>query len=335
MLSSSRFDLNLLSVLEAVLTEGSVVKAANRLHITPSAVSNALARLRLIIGDPLVTRRGRGIVPTPRALELAPLLARTLRELREAVRTGAFDPATTAKRFTLALSDASQIALLPAIAALSARRMPRASLRAVGIDALVLLGGLGGAEVDVVIGPDKGGGEIHCEALFSQPAVLICRKDHPALEAAREPRRAEALRHIAIEMAPGRALPDLAGLAYRKARIARDVAMTVPTFSAAAAVVAATDFVATVPAAFYSAVSQRMGISALPFPMPQLTIPTNMCWHERTHADSSAGAFRDVIRQAAKSAAAGPSAPAASRATPTKRGSRNTRAGIGPSRARG
>src|SRR6185312_8282814 len=169
-----RIDLNLLSVLEAVLAEGSVAKAANRLHITPSAVSNALARLRLMIGDPLVSRRGRGIVPTPRALELAPLLAKSLRELREAVRTGAFDPATTTRRFTLALSDAAQVALLTRIAGLLARRMPRAKLRAVGIDSLVLLGGLGGPEVDVVIGPDPGGGEIHCEALFTQPAVLIC-----------------------------------------------------------------------------------------------------------------------------------------------------------------
>ena len=66
-MSLSPFDLNLLLVLDAVLTEGSVAKAANRLHVTPSAVSNALARLRQQLGDPLVTRKGRGIVPTPAA----------------------------------------------------------------------------------------------------------------------------------------------------------------------------------------------------------------------------------------------------------------------------
>ena len=74
-MSTPSLDLNLLRVLDAVLTEGGVSRAARRLHVTPSAVSNALARLRTLVGDRLITKKGRGIVPTPRALELAPVLA--------------------------------------------------------------------------------------------------------------------------------------------------------------------------------------------------------------------------------------------------------------------
>src|SRR5258708_31457701 len=114
-MSISRLDLNLLVVLDTVLAERSVARAARRLHVTPSAISNALARLRAALGDPLVTRVGRGIVPTPRAVALAPALQRALLDLELAVAEDVFDPATTTKQFTLAIADAGQIARLPGL----------------------------------------------------------------------------------------------------------------------------------------------------------------------------------------------------------------------------
>ena len=297
-MSLSSFDLNLLLVLDAVLTEGSVAKAASRLHVTPSAVSNALARLRILLGDPLVTRKGRGIVPTARALELAPTLAKALRDLHDAVRASGFTPALTTRRFTIALSDLGQTVLLPRVVSLFTREMPRARLRAIGIDSLVLLGGLAGPEVDVLIGPEEGGADIRVEKLFEQSAVLICRAAHPALARGSDFRNPSGLRHVAIDMVPGRSLRDLAGDAYARAGITRDVATTVPTFSAAAAIVAATDLVATIPASLFEAVGPLLRLRSLPSPIPPLRIATNLCWHERTHADSAAAAFRDVVRRA-------------------------------------
>ena len=297
-MSLSRFDLNLLLVLDAVLTEGGVAKAARRLHVTPSAVSNALARLRILLGDPLLTRKGRGIVPTPRALELGPILAKGLRDLHDAVRAGGFSAATSTRRFTIALSDAGQAVLLPRIVSLLFKEMPLARVRAVGIDSLALLGGLAGPEVDVVIGPEGADGDIHAERLFEQNAVLICRERHPALGKGSDSRLMSAIRHVAIDMFPGQTLRDLAGAAYARAGVARDVAVTVPTFSAAAAVVAATDLVATVPASLFDSVGPILRLRALPAPIPPLPIATNLCWHERTHADPAAAAFRDVVRRA-------------------------------------
>src|SRR5256885_13571048 len=75
-------------VLHTVLAERNVARAAERLHVTPSAVSNALARLRDVLGDPLVTRKGRGIAPTPRATELAPAIARAIHEFEQALQAG-------------------------------------------------------------------------------------------------------------------------------------------------------------------------------------------------------------------------------------------------------
>src|SRR4051812_44696496 len=148
----SAIDLNLLVVLDAVLAERSVARAAKRLHVTPPAISNALARLRGALGDPIVTRSGRGIVPTPRALQLGPAVARALRDIDAAIHGAAFDPRTAEVVLTLAVADAGQLARLPALTGLVTATLPRARLRVVSVDTMIALGGLAGTEVDAAIG---------------------------------------------------------------------------------------------------------------------------------------------------------------------------------------
>jgi DNA-binding transcriptional LysR family regulator len=247
----------------------------------------------VLIGDPLVIKKGRGIVPTPKALELGPVLAKALRELQEAVQGGAFDPATTTRGFTLALADAGQVVLLPRIASLLTAEMPNAQFRAIGIDSLVSLGGLGSTEVDAVVGPAEKVPDIHLEPLYREPTVLICRKDHPAAARAQL-----TLRHVAIDMVAGRSTRDLTGAAYARAGVTRNVAMVVPSFSAAAAIVAATDLVATVPSSLYEVLGPRLGLRTLAAPIPPLFVTMKLSWHERTHADPAATGFRDLVRRA-------------------------------------
>src|SRR6516225_2601319 len=105
----SSVDVNLFVVLHMVLEERSATRAAKRLHVTQSAVSNAIARLRTVIGDPLVVRSGRGLTPTPRAEELAPFIALAVVQLQLAIDRGAaFVPAASTRRFTIALADNHQ-----------------------------------------------------------------------------------------------------------------------------------------------------------------------------------------------------------------------------------
>lgn len=304
-MSISTLDLNLLLVLDTVLSERSVARAARRLHVTPSAVSNALARLRDALGDPLVVRRGRGIAPTPRAIELAPALTRALRDLERAVRGGAFDAATTTRRFTLALADVGQIVRLPRIAALVAAEMPRALLRVVGVDSLVSLGGLAGPEIDVAFGVADRGPGVHAEALFDEPTTLVARADHEAVRCRVSRAGLEALRHVTVEMAPGRAIRDLVAVSYARAGIAREVVMTVPSFTAAAAVVAATDYVATIPSSLLEALGPRMGLRAVAASAPEHKVMMSLSWHDRTDADPALVAFRDLVRRGL-AAGAGP-----------------------------
>lgn len=301
-MSISSLDLNLLLTLHVVLAEGSVARAARRLHVTPSAISNALARLRGVLGDPLVTRKGRGIVPTPRATELAPAIARGLAELERAIAAGPFDPASCTRTFTLALADAGQVTWLPRIAAQMTTVMPAAPLRVVGIDSLVSLGDLSSAEIDVHIGVPARGPGIHVEPLLADPTVLVARAGHPVGK--RVSRDAlGALHHVAVDLAPGKGFRDPVAPAYVRAGIARRIALTVPSFAAAAAIVTATDLVATLPASLVATHAPRVRTVATPLAARSVEIA--MCWHERTHADPAAIAFRALVRGAVTDAIPG------------------------------
>jgi DNA-binding transcriptional LysR family regulator len=293
--SIEALDLNLLVVLHAVLEERNVARAARRLHVTPSAVSNALARLRGVIGDPLVTRKGRGIVPTARALELAPAIARGLRELETALRGVPFDAASCTRTFTLAIADAGQVTWLPHIALRMAEAMPRAHLRVIGIDSLVSLGDLSSPEVDLHIGLRGTGAGLHAEPLFEERTVLVARRGHRVIGKRLSRSGLGTLRHVRVDMLPGRNLRDPVAAAYARAGIERVVALTVPSFAAAAAVVATADLVTTIPASLLAVHADLRAVIAA---TPAHAVEIALCWHDRTDSDPAARGFRAVVRSA-------------------------------------
>lgn len=305
-MSIAAIDLNLVLVLHTVLAEGNVARAAARLNVTPSAVSNALARLRDALGDPLVTRKGRGVVPTARAAELAPAIARAIGELESALLSSPFDPASCTRTFTLAVADLGQVLWVPGVVLAMQRAMPRARLRAVGIDALVSLGDLASPEIDLQIGiPPKGPG-LHVEPLHDEESVLVARRHHPV--ALRRPSRAalSALGHVRVEMVSGRGFRDPFTAAFARAGVAREIVATVPSFSAAVEVVARTDLVTMLPRGLLAAKGAKLGLVEVAG-APRRTIAIAMCWHERTHADPAARAFRGVVRDVVRGVVTGAS----------------------------
>lgn len=296
-MSLSGIDLNLLLVLHTVLTERSVARAARRLNVTASAISNALARLRLALDDPLTLRSGRGIVPTPRAAALAPVLARTLGELDAAVRGSDFDPAHSKREFTLAVADVGQLARLPRVVALLAKEMPRARLRVVSIDTLHASGGLEGTLVDVAIGVGERRPGIHAEPLYDEQIVLVARVGHPRAKGRVSKRVLATLRHVEVHVAPGKGSRPLAA-SYAALGITREISVTVPTFTAAAAVVSTTDFVASLPGTLLDVFGSRLGLRAVATPVRPLTTTINVLWHERTEHDPALRAFRELVKRA-------------------------------------
>ena len=315
-MSLGALDLNLLLTLDTVLVERSVVRAARRLHVTPSAISNALARLRAALEDPLLVRSGRGVVPTPRAAALAPALARALRDLDQAIHGDGFDPSTTDRELTLAVADVGQVVKLPRIVAALAREMPRARLRVLSIDTLFASGGLAGTEIDVVIGAGEKAPGVHATPLYEEHIVLVARAGHPTIRSQRvtKPQLA-ALRHVEVQVAPGRGSRPLAA-SYAALGVARDLAVVVPTFTAAAAVVASTDLVASLPASIVRVLGPRLALRRVATPLAPVGTKISLLWHERTHQDPALRAFRDLLIQASRAASSATSADASRRPGP-------------------
>ncbi len=297
-MSLASLDLNLLLMLDTVLAERSVVRAARRLHVTPSAISNALARLRVALDDPLLIRSGRGVVPTPRAAALAPALARTLRDLDQAIHGDAFDPATTDREFTLATADVGQVVRLPRIVAALARGMPRARLRVLSIDAFVASGGLAGTETDVLVGVGEKGPGIHLRPLYEERIVLVARARHPMRRSRVTKAQLAALRHVEVQVSPGRGNRQLAA-SYASLRVDRDIAVVVPTYTAAAAIVAGTELVASLPDSLVDVLGPRFALRRVATPLAPVETTINLLWHERTEQDPALRAFRDLLAASA------------------------------------
>jgi len=293
----SSLDLNLLLVLDAVLSERSVARAAERLHVTAPAISNALARLRGSLGDPLVTRSGRGIVPTPRALELGPAIARALRDIDRALHGDAFDPSSAQVQLSLAVSDAGQLARLPRLVELVCVHLPRARLRVVNVDTMLAQGGLGGTEIDVAIGVSDPAPGIHRQQIYTENSVVVARAGHPRLGARAAKRALSAERHVEVHVAFGKP-SRLVERSYQKLGISREIAVVVPTFTAALAVVAKTDFLATIPKSVVTALAPALGIRILETPLRTPPLPMYLSWHQRTHADPALSLFRQLVLRA-------------------------------------
>lgn len=297
----SALDLNLLLVLDAVLAEKSVARAAERLHVTSPAISNALARLRDAVGDPIVTRSGRGIVPTPRALELGAQISPALRRIDEALHGERFDPSTARVQLTLAVADAGQLTRLPSLALLVTSTLPRARLRVVNVDTMVALGGLAGTEVDVALGVADPAPQLHRRELYAEHSVVVVRDEHPRIGARAGKRELASERHVEVHVAFGKGSRVVAH-AYAKLGISRDVAMIVPSFTAAAAAVARTDLIATIPRSVVAALGPSLGLREVVTPLKPSPLPMHMSWHQRTHVDPAMVLFRELIVRASERA---------------------------------
>jgi len=308
-------DLNLFTVLRVVLAERSVTRAAKRLHVTPPAISNSLARLRTLLADPLVVRSGNGVVPTPRAQELAPLLDGALEQLGNIIDAGrGFVPAETTRGFTLAAADSNQLCDVPGIVEAFARELPRARLRIVSADYLVSSDGLRTGEIDAAfaVGGMPLTSGVRARTLYEEVGALVVRRDHPRIREQMTPRQFNGEKHIDVQVALGRtgAGHQIAEQMWRSLGLSRDVVLAVPHFMAAAMAAARTDYVAALP----TRVAQ-MACGFLPlrvtrpaFEMPRAEV--TLIWHARSDADAGAAYFRELVARAVRETPAAPRATA-------------------------
>ncbi|MBC8738292.1 LysR family transcriptional regulator [Paraburkholderia sp. UCT31] len=184
-LDLTRFDLNLLVVLEALWTERHVGRAAERLHLSQSATSHALSRLRTAFADQLFIRHPRGIEPTPLAIELMPRVAAVLESVRlVASPRGPFDPARVQAMLSVAATDHAILTVIAPVLAGIQAAAPGVVLRLRPADSESALRMLDAGDLDIVLGsgsfaqiPQR----FDCQLVHKERFIGIARKGHPAL----------------------------------------------------------------------------------------------------------------------------------------------------------
>jgi DNA-binding transcriptional LysR family regulator len=298
MVNISAIDLNLLHVLHAVLAEGSATRAAKRLHVTQSAVSNALARLRQALGDPLVVRSSRGLSATPRARELEPELSAIMASVGRLLNPGAsFEAATTTREFTLACADYCTAILGPALAALMHVRAPRATLRLVTLEQLQGTEGLA-SNVDLHLGmPPRVPSGCRSLALFQDS--FVCMVPKGGKRAAKRLSLPQYLQALHVRVSVLNSSRDAMDVALAKRGHARNIALTVPHFSVVPLIVERTGYIATLSRRLAETQARRFDVSLLEPPLQLGKRPTRMVWHERTDVDAGARFFRHLVQEAA------------------------------------
>jgi DNA-binding transcriptional LysR family regulator len=288
-------DLNLLITLDALLAEGSVVGAAKRLRLSPSAMSRALTRLRETTCDPLLVRAGRGLVPTPRAQALRERVHQLVEEAEAVLRPDeSLDLTTLVRTFTLRTSDGF-------VENFGAPLIARARAEAPGVrinflqkpdkDSAPLRDGRVDLETGVVeasLGP-----EVRTQALFRDRLVGVVRKGHPIDLKGVTRSWYSNTEHVVVSRSGLET--SAVDLPFLPADLQRRVGSIVSGFSAALALARASDLVATVPERHTA--NLRDGMVSFSLPMPATEFNVSMLWHPRMDADPAHRWLRTCVRE--------------------------------------
>ena len=303
-MNMNRFDLNLLRVLDALLRERSVTRAAHRVGLSQPAVSTALARLRALLDDPILVRHGQRLEPTTFALSLAVPLHEALGNLHDLLAgADGFDPATANAVLKLSGSDFFAELLMVPLAQVLSRAAPGICVQMVDLVPDNYVGTLERYEVDVALIPGRSFPEWSAhQPIFQSDFVTIARKGHPRLDLS--------------GVAPGQTIPldlycDLGHVLFSPegktkalgdsalARIdrTRRVVMTMPAFSGIFRVISQSDHLALVPRQIALAVMGLHGLSVYRQPMDVPPATISMVWHRRTTNSPVHRWFRSILLQ--------------------------------------
>jgi DNA-binding transcriptional LysR family regulator len=276
-------DLNLLRVFDAVLHDRTVTAAAVRLRLTQPAVSNALGRLRLLLGDPLFVRTASGMEATPFARGVADPVRQALALIETALAHGpGFEPASATRAFRFYMSDLGQVEFLPPLVERVQRLAPGVRLEAVAVDIEDIGDALASGALDVVVGflPALGP-PIARRALFRDPYVCLMRADHP-IERLTRKKFLEASHALVTYRAGGHRVIEEA---LERAGVARRIALRVPHFTVMPMVLERTDLILTLPARVARVYESRGRFKSLPPPVPIPAAEVAVHWHERFDGD--------------------------------------------------
>jgi len=288
-------DLNLLVVLDVLLTEGSVARAAQRLRLSPSAMSRALARLRRTTGDPLLVRAGRGLVATPRAMELREQVSQLVQDAQSVLRPSKkLRLKQLVRTFTLRTSDGFAENFGAELIARVSQEAPGVRLRFVqkhSKDSIALRDGTVDLETGVVenlISP-----EVRAQALFRDQLVGVVRAGHALARGKVSIARFVDGKHVLVSR---RGINEGAVHdALERLGMTLDVTTVVSGFSIALALARTSDLIATVPERHSG--NLLAGLFSFPIPLVLPEIAVSLLWHPRMDADLAHRWMRGVVQE--------------------------------------
>ncbi|SEK02643.1 LysR family transcriptional regulator [Achromobacter sp. NFACC18-2] len=288
-------DLNLLVVFNELHKHRRVSAAAESLGISQPGVSNALGRLRKLLGDELFLRTSRGMVPTPYAESLAPPIADALGALHGTLNARvAFDPARSERAFVIGVNDVGETYFLPRLMRALDQVAPGVTIRTVRTTSIDVRDEMERGRMDLAMGflPGLKGGFFQ-RRLFRQPYVCIFRQDHPLARSGVSARQFRAAEHVAIvSEGTGHGVVDEV---IERAGIRRRLRLTVPHFMAVGPVLQATDMIAVVPQRFADCACGPFGLAAAPCPVKIPESVINVFWHARNHREAANQWLRQVV----------------------------------------
>lgn len=309
-------DLNLLRVFDAVMEERSLTRAAHKLALTQPAVSNALRRLRDVLGDDLVRRSGQGVEPTPRAQMLWPEVRDALGRLEALLAPGEFVAAEADNTFVLAMADATAADLMPPLAALLEREAPGVSVRVVPLTtrdprrllddeaADVAIGYFPAVLADLTARAQAGSpvGFAH-HRLYDGEYVCVMRRGHPLARGPLTLERYCAARHLLVSFS-GRPY-GFVDEALAALGLQRRVVLTVNQFYTGGRVVAGSDLLAVLPRHFLHVTGMAGALVVRELPMAMPIVHVDALWHQRHHHAAAHSWLRAAVQASSQQVFAG------------------------------
>lgn len=311
MVDFQHFDLNLLRVFDEVMAERNISRAARNLAMTQPAASNALRRLRTVLGDELVIRAGRGVEPTPFALSIWPEVRASLNALRGVISPKSFDPQRTRETFVIAMADATAALLVTPLLERLQREAPNATLRLRPLttrDPLPLLendelhlavGHFPGAVADIILRemqedrPDTFG----YQEIYEGQYVCVMREGHPLGDGPISLDDYCAARHLLVSYS-GRPFGFIDEALASRQRTRR-IVLTLNQFYTAAQVAAQSDLLTVLPLDFIPATGIADRLIWQPLPMAVPVMRVDMVWHRRQELQPSHRWLRKLLDEVA------------------------------------
>ena len=281
-----QIDLNLLRVFDAVMTELSVTRAAERLHMTQPAVSNALKRLRHLLSDELFVKVPTGVRATPKATQIWQPLRDALIQIRQTLEPIEFAPATATITFTIAMNDFTATLILPKLIAVVEETAPGVDIRTIPttyINGPMLLEL---AEIDLAVGVfSNPGSRLRLHPLLTSPFVCVMRQNHPLATKKLTLERYIQAKHLLVTLtgeSTGLIDPLLQNMGLK-----RRIALTVNQFAVAPRIIAQSDLIAVLPTRIMQSNELVEQLHLAPLPLELAPTNLQMMWHERNHLESA------------------------------------------------